>query len=86
MENIHKIHYIGHSQRDSKNVTELQCEPEQFKGRIIFMLIDNVGRTRKQRKMYYECCNSCELCSQILARTLVILGTWIREEMVRNMF
>ena len=37
-------------------------------------------------KMYYEFCYGYELCSQILAGTLVISGTWIREEMVRNIF
>ena len=29
-----RIHYIGNSRRDSKVMTELQCEHEQFKGRI----------------------------------------------------
>ena len=31
--------------------------------------------------MYYEFFYGYELCSQILAGTLVILGTWIRKEM-----
>ena len=74
--------------RDSKKMTELQCEPEKFKGRIIFMSMYN-DRAWKERgnteKMYDEFCYSCELCSQILAGTLVILVTWIREEMARNL-
>ena len=41
MENLPSIHYIGNSRRDSKIMTELQCEPEQFKGRIIFMSMYN---------------------------------------------
>ena len=56
--------------------------------RIIFMSMYKqhcVGRTRKHRSMYYEFGCSCELWSQILAGTLVIFGTWVREEMVRNL-
>ena len=41
VENIPTIHYIGHSRRDRKFITELQCEPEQFKWRIIFMSMYN---------------------------------------------
>ena len=53
---------------------------------IMSMYNDIVWRERrKHRKVCYEFYYSCELCSQILARTLVILGTWIREEMVRNL-
>ena len=43
------------------------------------------GENEETQNMYYEFCYSCELCSQIPARTLVILGAWIREEMVRNL-
>ena len=42
--------------------------------------------TRKYIKMYCEFCYSCELCSQFLARTLFIFGTWIREEIMWNLF
>ena len=57
---------------------------------VVRFMADNVqrhcmGRARKHRKTWDEFCYSCELCSQILAWTLVILGTWIREEMVRNL-
>ena len=70
-----------------KSMTESQCEPEQFKGRIIFMsMYNDIVWGERTQKMYYEFCYSCELCSQILARTLVIFGTWVREEMVRNLF
>ena len=34
-------HYIGHSRRDSKMMTESKCEREQFKRRIIFMSMYN---------------------------------------------
>ena len=42
-------------------------------------------RTKKHWKMWDEFCYSYELCSQIPARTLVILGTWIREKVVRDL-
>ena len=36
------MHYIGHPRRDSKKLwLNLQCEPEQFEGRIIFMSMYN---------------------------------------------
>ena len=41
MENIHKNHNVGPPREDSKLITELQCEPEQFKERIIFMSMYN---------------------------------------------
>ena len=47
---------------------------------------DMILGERGNRKMSYEFCYSCELCSRILARSLVIFGSWIREEMVRNLF
>ena len=65
-------------------MTELQCELEQFKWRIIFMSMYNDIGWGEQGNTEKCDDNCCELCSQILARTLVILGTWIREEMVRN--
>ena len=54
VENTPRIHDIGYSRRDSKFMTELQCEPEQMKGRD--RLHVNVQRhcmvrTRKHRKM-----------------------------------
>ena len=58
---------LGILEEIQKILTESQCEPEQFKGRIIFVSLHN--DTRKHRNMYYEFCYSCELCSQILART-----------------
>ena len=67
-------------------MTEPQCEPEQFKDRIIFMSMYNdfVWESEETQKSVSKISYSCELCSQILARTLVIFGTWIREEMVWN--
>ena len=54
-----------------KLTTELQCEPAQFKGGLIFMSMYNdiVWRERRNAEMFYEFCYGCELCSQIPART-----------------
>ena len=41
MENIHRIHNVGHSRRDSFFMKDLQCELEQFNDRIIFMSMYN---------------------------------------------
>ena len=41
VEHIPRIHFIGNARRDSKIMTQLQCEPEQFKGRTIFMSMYN---------------------------------------------
>ena len=46
----------------------------------------HMGRKRKHKKMWHEFRCNCELCSQIPAQTLIIIGTWIREEMVRDLF
>ena len=44
-----------------KIMTESKCEPEQLKGIIIFMSMYNDidwGKTRKQRRLYWECSQS----------------------------
>ena len=42
MENIPRIHDVGHPRRDSENLMEgIQCEPEHFNDRIIFMSMNN---------------------------------------------
>ena len=61
-----------------KEMKDWQCEPEHVKDRIIFMSM--LGRKRKWRKMYYEFCVICKICSQILVGTLVILGIWISKK------
>ena len=50
---------------------DLQCEPEQFNDRIIFMSMYNDITWGEKGK--------------IPSRSLVFLGTWIRREMVRNL-
>ena len=44
-----------------------------------------IGSRRKQRKMWIQFTDSCELCSQIPSRSLFYLGVWIWKEMVRNL-
>ena len=41
MDNVPRIHYIEHSRRDSKNMKELKCEPEQIEDRTICMSMYN---------------------------------------------
>ena len=48
-------------------MTEIQCEPEQFPGRIIFM---PMKRKRKRRMVYCEFPNRSRMCKKIRARTL----------------
>ena len=67
-------------------MTDLQCEPEDFTDKIIFMSMYNDIEWRairnKERKQFTD---SCKLCSQIPSRSLVFLGAWIRREVVRNL-
>ena len=58
-------------------MTEIQCEPEQFPRRIIFMSMDT-------DMVLGEFQNRSRLCKKIRVRTLVVSWAWIREEMVRN--
>ena len=67
----------------------VQCEPEQFNDRIIFMSMYNDivwGEKRKHRKVCSDFYYNCEVRSQIPSRSLVFLGTWIRKEVVRDLF
>ena len=51
-----------------KVVKRIQCEPEHFNGRIIFMsMLNDIGA-----------------CSQVSLLLLVILGTWIRKDLVQD--
>ena len=59
---------------------DLQCEPEHFIGRIIFMsMYNDIAWGEKGNK------ERCEICSQIPSWSLVFLGAWIRKEMVRKL-
>ena len=79
VESVPRIHDVGHP---SKNMTELQCETEQFKDRTIFMSVykdiiwGERGNTEECEKKFSY---GCEL-SQIPAQTKVIFGIWGREE------
>ena len=68
-------------------MTESKSEPEQFKGRIIFMSMHNdIDWTKRGKKKYCvaNALKNCWVCSKIHARTSVASGAWIREEMVQN--
>ena len=73
-----RIHDVGLAQDLMK---DLQCGLEQFNDRIIFMSMysDIVWRENDNTQ---ECVQS----SQVSWRSLVILGTWIRKDMVQELF
>ena len=73
VEHLPRIHYIEMRVFEKiQMMTELQCEPEQFNGRIIFMSM-------------YNSVTVANYARRFLLGRLVIFGTWIREEMVRNL-
>ena len=47
VQNIPRIHYVGHPQRNSELMKSIQCEPEQSNGRIIFMSMYNDIKRRE---------------------------------------
>ena len=59
---------------------------EQFQGKIIFMSMYNdiVWGERAKREFFCEFCQCCSIRSKVHARMLVISGTWLREEVVRD--
>ena len=89
VENLPRIHDVGHHRRDSK-----------FYGRYTvwnwaFQRQDHLHvnvqrhctvRKRKHREACSEFYYNCAVCSQIPSRSLVFLVTWIRKEMARNLF
>ena len=64
-----RITTLGLLEKIPSVMTDLQCEPES---------------QRKQRKIWIQFTDSCELCSPIPSRSLVFLGAWIRREVVRT--
>ena len=41
MDDLPRLHHVADSPRDQKLMSDLDCEPEQFQGRIIFMSMYN---------------------------------------------
>ena len=70
-----------------KMMGELQCNPADFKDRIIFMsTFNNIG-------MQEEIMNYVKIIRKVLqnthdnsSRSLVFPGAWIRKEVVRNLY
>ena len=88
VENIPRNHNVGLPREDSKSYERptgwtwaLQWQDHLH----VNVQWHCLARRRKQRKMWIQFADSCELCSQIPSRSLVFLGTWIRREMVRNL-
>ena len=60
-----------------KMMTESKCEPEQFKGKIIFLSMYNDidwGKRENQQNCIANSVKNYRVCSKISARTLVISG------------
>ena len=78
---------LGLLEKIQSLMRDIQSEPEHFKDRIIFMSMLQQRRMerKKQRKMWIQFTDVCEMCSQIPSQSLVFLGAWIRKEMVRNL-
>ena len=71
-----------------KFMTELHCEPEQFNDKIIFMSMYNDivwGKRGNTEKCETNSVTVANCARRFPLGTLVILGTWIREEMVGNL-
>ena len=87
VEKFPQVHYIENSRRDSKDddkvksVNQSNSKEGSSSCQCTMMLI---RKTRKKRKLYCECSQRYRVCSKIHARTLVVLGAWIGEDMVRN--
>ena len=73
MENIPRIHYIGHSRRDSIFLMEnFQCEPGQLRGTILFMSMYNDIICENEET------ENCEMNSVTVANYArrLLLGRW----------
>ena len=83
VENVPRIHYGDSKNYDRTTVWTWAVQRQDH----LHVNVQRhcVGRTRKHRRVWENFIRSSEICSQIPARTLVIFGTWIREEMVRNL-
>ena len=67
---------------------ELQCDPADFKDRIIFMSMFNdiEWEARGNEELSENNSKSvAEYARQIFSRSLVFHGAWIREKVVRNL-
>ena len=70
-----------------KIMAELKCEPEQFKGRIIFMSMFHdifMENSRKWRNLCGEFYKRCNIRQKVSARMLVVSGTWLWEKWYRT--
>ena len=69
-------------------MNDLQCEPEHFNDRIIFMSKYNdicMERTRKQKKCGNNSVTVANYARGFPRGRWSFLGPWIREELVRNL-
>ena len=89
VENIPRIHDVGHPRRDSKNwwkSIQYESEYSTAESSSCQCIITLYGEKTETQRMYSEFFWSFKICSPVSLRSLVILGTWIREEMGRELF
>ena len=87
VDNVSRIDNVGNSRRDSKDdfwITVWTWALPKKDHLHVNVQWHWLAKTRRQRKLYCESSQSYWVCSKIHARTLVISGAWIGEEMVRN--
>ena len=64
---------LGLLEKIQSLMRDLQCELAHSKDRIIFMsMYNDMGSKRKERKMWIQFKDNCELCSQILSRWSIL--------------
>ena len=75
--NIPRIHNIRHSRRDSKNMTELQCELEQFLEGSSSCQCETTlcGETEETQKIVRKSVTVANYGRRFLLGRLVIFGT-----------
>ena len=67
-----------------KMMAESKCEPAQFNGRFMSMYNDITWRERGIREIVLRILSKLENMLANSARTVIISGAWMREEMVWN--
>ena len=84
---IPRVYYIGNSRRGSKYDDWIKVWTWTIQRKDHLHVNEKwhwLGKTMKHRRLYFERSQCYWVCSKIHARTLVVSGAWIGEEMARN--
>ena len=78
---------VGILNEIQQTMGKLQCEPENFKGRIIFMSMFNnmVWDAKGNVELCVNNSQTKRVCRKISSRSLVFPGAWIWKEVARNL-